>query len=477
MQTSTPMRWFQDLPTRRSFLRTSLACAGAAATGSLLISNQTQGAETVWKAGLAKAVITPEKAVWLAGYGSKRVPDGKLHDLWMKALALEDQQGNKAVLITSDFQGVPRVMSDRVFAQLQEKHGLSRAQVMLTFSHNHCGPRLGDDLIDYYPVEEDQEQLVAEYTDAMVTRCVELVAEALRNLAPAHLAQGMGEATFAVNRRNNREAEVPMLLAEGKPLVGPVDHNVPVLTVTRPDGKLAAVLFGYACHPTTLSFLTWCGDYPGFAQVELEQAYPGTLAMFVNTCGGDQNPLPRRTVELCQKYGHMLAVAVQDVLKQAPLRPVSAGLRTAFELVDLPYLHVVTRTELTELLQDQHPIRSRWAARLLKKLDAGERFEAAYPYPIHAWRLGNEMLVIGMGAETVVDYALRFKAEFGPGTWVCGYADDMISYIPSRRVWGEGGYEGGSNLFEYGRPAFRWAGDIEDRIAASVHKLVRDVRR
>ena len=52
----------------------------------------------------------------------------------------------------------------------------------------------------------------------------------------------------------------------------------------------------------------------------------------------------------------------------------------------------------------------------------------------------------------------------------------MISYIPSRRVWEEGGYEGGSNLFEYGRPAYRWEGSIEDRISASVHKLVKQVR-
>jgi hypothetical protein len=86
------------------------------------------------------------------------------------------------------------------------------------------------------------------------------------------------------------------------------------------------------------------------------------------------------------------------------------------------------------------------------------------------------MLVIGQGAETVVDYALRFKAEFGPGTWVMGYADDMISYIPSRRVWEEGGYEGGSNLFEYGRPALRWSGEIEDRIVATVRKLVKQLR-
>jgi len=52
----------------------------------------------------------------------------------------------------------------------------------------------------------------------------------------------------------------------------------------------------------------------------------------------------------------------------------------------------------------------------------------------------------------------------------------MISYIPSRRVWEEGGYEGGANLFEYGRPALRWAGDIEHRIAQCVDQLVQQVR-
>jgi hypothetical protein len=253
-----------------------------------------------------------------------------------------------------------------------------------------------------------------------------------------------------------------------------VDHAVPVLTVTRPDKKLVAILFGYACHPTTLSFTKWCGDYPGFAQIALEKSHPDALAMFVNTCGGDQNPLPRRKVELCERYGHMLAAAVEEAMKQ-PLQPVSPGLRTAFAYVDLPYEHVITRPELRAALKDPNAVRQRWAERMIKKLDAGENFASSYPYPLHTWRLGKEPLVIGMGAETVVDYALRFKAQYGPGTWVFGYVDDMISYIPSRRVWAEGGYEGGPNLYEYGRPALRWAGDIEERIATSVDKLVKSV--
>ena len=428
-----------------------------------------------WKAGVAKVVITPETPVWLAGYGTKRVPDGKLHDLWMKALALEDATGQRVVLITSDFQGVPREMSDRVFERLQKELKLDRQQVMFTFSHNHCGPRLEDDLVDYYPVEAGQVKLVNEYTSLMETKAVALVKEALSKLTSASLQMGEGRATFAVNRRNNREEEVPAMLAKGTPLAGPVDHAVPVLRVARPDGGVEAILFGYACHPTTLNFMTWCGDYPGFAQLELEKNHPGAAAMFVNTCGGDQNPLPRRRVELCERYGHMLAVGVEEALRQ-PLTSVSCSLRTAFEYVSLDYTKVLSREDLESLRREPNPIKARWAARLLQKLDAGEKFCPAYPYPVHVWRLGGEMLVIGQGAETVVDYALRFKKEFGPGTWVCGYTDDMIAYIPSRRVWQEGGYEGGATLYEYRHPAVRWASDVEDRIAASVHKLVKEVR-
>jgi hypothetical protein len=417
----------------------------------------------------------PEDRVWLAGYGTKRPPTGTLHDLWLKALALEDAAGRRVVLIASDFQGVPRSMSDPVFERLRREFGLERHQVMITFSHNHCGPRLGDDLVDYYPFEEEQVRLVGDYTAEMAETMAAMVGRALAKLAPARLRVGTGRATFAVNRRNNREADVAALLAADKPLAGPVDHDAPILTVSRPDGSLEAILFGYACHPTTLNFTSWCGDYPGFAQLDLERAHPGATAMFVNTCGGDQNPLPRRSVELCRRYGRSLADAVQDALK-GPLRSVNPTLRSAFTYVDLPYLKVVDRGDLTAAARDANPVRARWAVRLLRQLDAGAVFPPSYPYPVHAWRLGDDTLFIGLGAEVVVDYALRFKREFGPGTWVCGYADDMIAYIPSRRVWEEGGYEGGSNLFEYGRPAFRWTGDVEDRIAAAVHALVKQIR-
>ena len=48
--------------------------------GAALLGQPVHGQEPTWKAGVAKAIITPEKGVWLAGYGSKRPPDGKLHE-------------------------------------------------------------------------------------------------------------------------------------------------------------------------------------------------------------------------------------------------------------------------------------------------------------------------------------------------------------------------------------------------------------
>ncbi|MEN6643105.1 MAG: neutral/alkaline non-lysosomal ceramidase N-terminal domain-containing protein [Armatimonadia bacterium] len=425
-----------------------------------------------WQVGISRRIITPQTQVWLAGYGSKRAPEGTIHDLWVKVLAIRAADGKTVVLATTDHMGMSKTIYESLYEQVHQRFGLDRAEFMITFSHNHCGPCLKDDLVDYYPADDEQRRLVAEYSDWMENEVVEAVGEALAELQPAELLTGQGSCTFAVNRRENTEAEVDIALAEGKPLKGAVDHYVPVLVVRGLDGALRAVLFGYACHPTTLSFNYWCGDYPGFAQIALEESHPGTTAMFFNACGADQNPIPRRTLKLAEKYGKMLAEGVEQALTQS-LKPVTGGLKTAFEFVDLAYDELVTRETLQPVADGDSPLHARWAKRMLAQIEAGVVFPTSYPYPVQAWRFGRELLFIGIGGEAVVDYSLRFKHEYGPGTWVCGYANDMAAYIPSRRVWEEGGYEGGPHLDEYGRPAWRWAGDVEDRIADTVHRVVR----
>ena len=81
---------------------------------------------------------------------------------------------------------------------------------------------------------------------------------------------------------------------------------------------MRALVFGYACHNTTLSDYEFCGDYAGFAQQYVEETHPGTTAMFVVGCGADQNPTPRRTMEWAQQHGRALANAVEAALVAKP---------------------------------------------------------------------------------------------------------------------------------------------------------------
>jgi hypothetical protein len=407
----------------------------------------------------------------MAGYASRNRPaEGKLHDLWIKALALEDAAGNRAVVVTADHLGMPRGMYRRVCAKLADRCSLKRRQVMLTASHTHTGPVLDGALYDIYPLDEKQRALIEQYSAKLEDQIVATVARAVDDLRPAVLQAAEGKTDFAVNRRNNRASEVSEMRRQGTPLAGPVDHAVPVLLVRSPSGGLRAAVFGYACHCTTLSCYEWSGDYAGFAQLAVEKQRPGVQAMFWAGCGADQNPLPRREVELCRQYGEKLASAVDEVI-QGPVRTVEPTLAVGFEAIRLPFGEQPTVEELEEAA-GRGGYRGRWARRLLGEIENGQKLATAYDdYPVQVWRLGEEQWWIALGGEVVVDYALKFREQFGPHAWVTGYANDVMAYIPSHRVWEEGGYESGA-FAVYGLPATRWSEDIERRVTDAVQRLV-----
>lgn len=432
-------------------------------------------AETLWKAGTAKAIITPAESLWLAGYGSRTKPaEGKVMDLWVKVLALEDARGRRAIILASDTLGIPQPMYQHLCAALKERFALEPDQVLLTASHTHCGPVLKGALTDMYPLDEHQRSLIDAYSTDLEKKIIDTAGKALAALAPARLAAGQGAAGFAVNRRNNPETNIPALIAQGA-LKGPVDHTVPVLAVFAPDGKLTALLFGYACHNTVMDFYKWSGDYAGFAQIALEKSHPDAVAMFFMGCGADQNPLPRRHLELAERYGNMLAAAVEEALLKPPVT-LAAELKTAMEMVPLDLGPAPTEAELEKMKGDKAFANRQWATRLLGELKAEKPFARTYAYPLQAWRLGDSQLLITLAGEPVVDYALKFKKAFGPQTWVAGYCNDVMTYIPSLRVLKEGGYEGGRAMIVYGQPALRWGEDVEDLLTQSARRLVQRVQ-
>jgi hypothetical protein len=298
----------------------------------------------------------------------------------------------------------------------------------------------------------------------MLDRVVEAVGQALGSLAPAELAFGQGEAGFAVNRRRARDRKLP----------GPVDHDVPVLAVRAPGGALRSVVFGYACHNTTLNGYEVNGDYAGFAQSALQGRHPGAVALFVAGCGADANPLPRRSVDLARRYGEILASAV-DLVLAGKTDLLSGPLRAAFGRVDLP-LRPGTREEFTRRLRSAAASERRHAELMIATLDRDGRLADRYPYPVQVWSFGPSLTMLMLGGEVVADYALRFKARYGPDTfWAASYANDVPFYVPSLRVLREGGYEGGGAMIPYGQPGPLGAA-VEELIAEKVDDLIREAR-
>lgn len=428
-----------------------------------------------WKAGTARTKITPSQPMWMSGYASRDRPaEGTLIELWAKALALEDGEGHRGVLVTLDLCGIDRDLSVRACERIRRQHRLERADIALNVSHTHTGPVVGKNLRSMYFLDERQSALVDEYTRQLEDRIVAVAGEALGALQPATIEFGVGKATFAVNRRNNREEDVTALRAAGK-LKGPVDHDLPVLCVkSAADDKPLAVVFGYACHATTLQFYQWSGDWPGFAQLELEKKHPGATAFFVAGCGADQNPLPRRTVELAKEYGGQAAAGVEAVLASAT-KPVPPHLRTSYSEIALPFGQLPSREQLEKDAASSDRYVANRAKLLLRSIEPEGALPQTYPYPVQVWRLGPDLPMVLLGGEVVVDYSLRLKRELGPGTWVAGYCNDVMAYIPSLRVLKEGGYEGGGAMVYYGLPA-PWGPQVEERIVAEVHRLEKATR-
>jgi hypothetical protein len=255
-----------------------------------------------------------------------------------------------------------------------------------------------------------------------------------------------------------------------------VDHDVPVIEILGPDGKKPiAVLFGYACHNTTLGIQQFCGDYAGYAQEEIEKAHPGVTALFMTGCGGDQNPYPRREISHVKDHGKTLALAVETALQVVPKRPLTGPIKAAFTRVPLAFATPATKEQLEATAKSSNKTESSHAQRLLAIIENEGKLETEYPYPVQVIHFGDQIAMVTLGGEVVVDYSLRFKRELDmPMVWVAGYSNDVMGYIPSLRILKEGGYEGGGAMLHGSHPG-PWSDKVEDTIAGKVHELHKDL--
>ena len=253
---------------RRRFLK---SVAGAVAWTTAQSSGTTRAADAPPTAlvGVAKVDITPDYPIRLSGFGFRRAEsEGVTHRIWAKALAIAVEGQPPAVLVTVDNVGVPDYMVGDLARRLNRKVGIAAARVAVTSTHTHTGPMLSKVLPTLFgePIPAEHQAHIDRYTRELADHLEQVALGALASCEPSQLEWAVGSVGFAINRRAGRNDRV---VGIGKNPEGPVDHDLPVLIVKSPSGKVRAVYTSYACHCVTLSHNMIGGDWAGFAQLAI----------------------------------------------------------------------------------------------------------------------------------------------------------------------------------------------------------------
>ena len=406
----------------------------------------------------------------MAGYASRNKPsEGVLADLYAKAMALEDAEGGRAVLLTADVISYNGPVADSICRRITEKTGLERRQILLNPSHTHTGPVIGIPGATGYSLEGEDLNRVHEYAEKLTGQLAELAAAALAEMKPSRLSWGIGVTNLVMNRREFTEHGVQL----GFNPRGYVDRSVPVLRVDSPEGQLRALVFQCACHNTTLTgdHYELSGDYAGFAQQYVQQQHPGVQAMFMIGCGGSANPYPRGTVEAAQQNGESLGAEVCRVATEK-LAPVRGPLRVELDYAHLP-LASLPREKLEEMVNGPGYLAFN-AKQMIEALDKGESLATEYSAPIAVWQFGDDLTLVALPGEVVNEYVPLVEAAIGHRKlWIAGYANDCFGYLPTARVLAEGGYE---TRCLYTVPGF-FPPEVEQVVLAKVRQIAEKVGR
>jgi hypothetical protein len=427
-------------------------------------------------AGVSSINITPEWPVRLAGFAirSKAEAEGTLLQLNAKALAIGNDKQGPSVVITVDLIGIPWNVTKAVANRLAAKTGLDPARLAICASHTHSGPELGDllNILQYRSatafsdslIPRDQMNRISLYVEQLTDKLEQVALEALKARKPSYISWTQGKVDFSKNRR----------LADG-----PVDHSLPLLRVTDPNGKLKALFLNYSCHAVALdgSNNKYHGDWVGEAQRMIEINHPGVIALHAVGCGADANPTLTGLESLNQlqrvdHYAKLIADEVKRLLgtEFSPIKEAPVG---KVKIIELPYDHIPDVKEMVAQTSDK-TVKGYYYRLALNEIARGKVISPSLTYPVQVWTFGKDLAMVFLAGEVVADYSLRIKREFDvKRVWVNGYSNDVPCYISSSRALKEPryGYEAVSSMYYYHKPS-RFAPNVEEIIMSAVHDLI-----
>ena len=372
--------------------------------------------------GAARGEITPDRPMREWGGGHQELTDSVYLPLYVRVVVIDDGRTPVAI-ISGELCFWTDDVIERARRDLEDRHGLGPAQVLLNATHTHNGPQYRND---------------AAYKEMLGEVIVDLVDRAMAEARPARLYFARGWSDVAVNRRRvGRDGFVRW----GINPYGVIDPEVIVVQAVGADGRPLATIMNYACHPTTIRHEGFGGDFVGWAMADLERR-TGAAAVFLQGAGGEVKVRNRNPeiefgftfdggIDRVAKFGAMFSRSVLDAL-EGPLEEITGPVSARLDTVDLPVMADRIDREGEPPLEGPRRRMARMARRMLDAMDEEGNYHRTRPGEVYVVRIGDRFRLVALNGEMSVGVALRTKAQLaGLPVMVLAYTGPSISYFPT----------------------------------------------
>lgn len=385
---------------------------------------------------VSRVDITPVMAVYMDGYGARNGLSRGVHDsIYVNSMLLKDN-GHSLLIISIDILSIKREKADEIKQKITEKYGLPEQNILIHAIHVHSGPGLAAKLI---------RGCVREYVDFFDEQVMKSVDMCFKNMKTGTLYYGEGETYIGMSRRQRAGDEVRLAPAPDVP----VDRKLGVAAVKDENGKIAAVIFNCACHPATMGGDNYLisAEFPGMARKAIEEKYPGAISLFIQGACGDINPaVISRGTEYRQAYfsdveflGMILANDVSHVIRYG-LKKVEPSFDFHLRSLTLP-IGEYRMDCFRKMSESGQEYQQKYGKYMLEKIEKGEEMKEV-KYNLGIIRLASNLKIITLEGEVCNEFGVWIR-EFDPtvNMMIAGYSNGHKSYLPTKRILEEGGYE------------------------------------
>ena len=423
------------------------------------------------RAGAARVKLDPPGGLAMLGYGNRVGPNNGVHDdLAAQALVLDDG-ANQIAIAGVDLLAIGARIADDIRERVAARTGIPADSILVCATHTHSAPAFNifaTPRADAKPAEGRDLEWERALPEKIASRDYSGARKPRACDAPRR-----GRAVHAGNPSPPEAAARPVQTAAN--LAGPADAEVVALGAYRANGTAIAFILNYPCHGVVLceDNLLYSRDWPGFAMDEIEAAAasaasPRPISIFIQGATGNIDPRSRGNFEVAEQHGRTMGRAAFDALQRASsladtriaarrialnlaLKDLSAELALARDCV------AQTQASLDnhrggdgyqlKRLRDHHA-QSLAALAALEAIEEQNRRDRRVD--LKRRRLATAMTlvtigdlaIVGIPGELFVELGLVLKANpHFARTFVAGYCNDLIGYIPTRAAYAEGGYE------------------------------------